>query len=105
MCKVQQKTKPVNQIKTGGKCQLKDKWCFKVEFLCDFIIFINQCQIHLPKSLNIASLLQLQTLSNIEMMDKMDKNYTYLDLLKTPKMRQLTLLTGIVWWVSPPLTG
>uniref|UniRef100_A0A3B4UK65 Solute carrier family 22 member 6 n=1 Tax=Seriola dumerili TaxID=41447 RepID=A0A3B4UK65_SERDU len=27
-----------------------------------------------------------------------DKNYTYLDLIKTPKMRQLTLLTGIVWY-------
>lgn len=43
----------------------------------------------------------MQSLADIETLEKKDKNYTYLDLIKTPKMRRLTLLTGIVWWVSP----
>lgn len=42
----------------------------------------------------------VQTLNSTEILGEEDKNYTYLDLIKTPKMRQLTLLTGIVWWVS-----
>uniref|UniRef100_A0A3Q3WBZ5 Solute carrier family 22 member 6 n=1 Tax=Mola mola TaxID=94237 RepID=A0A3Q3WBZ5_MOLML len=41
---------------------------------------------------------KLETLSDIEILDKQDKSYTYLDLIKTPKMRKLTLLTGIVWY-------
>ncbi|KAM7385221.1 hypothetical protein PAMP_001315 [Pampus punctatissimus] len=42
-------------------------------------------------------LLKLETLST-EILEMQDKNYSYLDLIKTPKMRQLTLLTGIVWY-------
>lgn len=42
-----------------------------------------------------------QTLSKTETLEKHGKNYNYLHLIKTPKMRKLTLLTGIVWWVSP----
>lgn len=42
----------------------------------------------------------VQTFNSTEILGEQDKNYTYLDLIKTPKMRQLTLLTGIVWWVS-----
>lgn len=38
----------------------------------------------------------------MEILEKQDKNYSYLHLIKTPKIRKLTLLTGIVWWVSPP---
>ncbi|XP_040035145.2 solute carrier family 22 member 7 [Gasterosteus aculeatus] len=41
---------------------------------------------------------KLQSLADIETLEKKDKNYTYLDLIKTPKMRRLTLLTGIVWY-------
>lgn len=43
-------------------------------------------------------------LSDIDILDKQDKSYTYLSLIKTPRMRRLTLLTGIVWSVSPPQT-
>lgn len=32
-------------------------------------------------------------------MDQQGHSYTYLDLVKTPKLRRLTLFTGIVWWV------
>ncbi|XP_073337567.1 solute carrier family 22 member 7-like [Pagrus major] len=46
----------------------------------------------------LSSKFKLETLSNTEVLGKQDKNYTYLDLIKTPKMRQLTLLTGIVWY-------
>lgn len=42
-------------------------------------------------------LASVQTLNSTEILGEEDKNYTYLDLIKTPKMRQLTLLTGIVW--------
>ncbi|XP_018516333.1 LOW QUALITY PROTEIN: solute carrier family 22 member 7-like [Lates calcarifer] len=61
--------------------------------------YLDKCaKFNKKQNLSTKLKLELQTLSNIEMMDKMDKNYTYLDLLKTPKMRQLTLLTGIVWY-------
>ncbi|KAM7408279.1 hypothetical protein PAMA_002134 [Pampus argenteus] len=43
-------------------------------------------------------LLNLETLSNTEILEMQEKNYSYLDLIKTPKMRQLTLLTGIAWF-------
>ncbi|XP_044070058.1 solute carrier family 22 member 7-like isoform X2 [Siniperca chuatsi] len=46
----------------------------------------------------LSSKLKLETLSNMEILDEQDKNYTYLHLIKTPKMRRLTLLTGIVWY-------
>uniref|UniRef100_A0A8C2XAC2 Major facilitator superfamily (MFS) profile domain-containing protein n=1 Tax=Cyclopterus lumpus TaxID=8103 RepID=A0A8C2XAC2_CYCLU len=43
----------------------------------------------------VSSNVLLETLSDTE---KQDKSYTYLHLIKTPKMRRLTLLTGIVWF-------
>ncbi|XP_068424511.1 solute carrier family 22 member 7-like [Clinocottus analis] len=40
--------------------------------------------------------IKLETLTtNIE---TQDKSYTYLHLIKTPKMRKITLLTGVVWF-------
>ncbi|XP_074503406.1 solute carrier family 22 member 7-like [Sebastes fasciatus] len=50
------------------------------------------------KRKKMSSKLKLETLSNIGIQEKQDKNYSYLDLIKTPKMRRLTLLTGIVWY-------
>lgn len=38
-----------------------------------------------------------QSLSTVATMDQQDHSYTYLDLVKTPKLRRLTLFTGIVW--------
>ncbi|KAJ8361580.1 hypothetical protein SKAU_G00181050 [Synaphobranchus kaupii] len=38
------------------------------------------------------------TLSNIVVWEKGQKTYTYLDLVRTPKMRRLALLTGIIWF-------
>ncbi|KAL3050719.1 hypothetical protein OYC64_012691 [Pagothenia borchgrevinki] len=45
---------------------------------------------------DLSDKIKLETLSSIENEENKDKNYTYLDLIKTPKMRKLTLLTGIV---------
>ncbi|XP_056251860.1 solute carrier family 22 member 7-like [Seriola aureovittata] len=59
--------------------------------------YLDKCA-KFNKRQKLSSKLKLETLSNIEMLEKQDKNYTYLDLIKTPKMRQLTLLTGIVWY-------
>ncbi|KAM4590754.1 solute carrier family 22 member 7-like [Odontesthes bonariensis] len=45
-----------------------------------------------------VSKLKVETLSNIESLEKRDKNYTYFDLIRTPKMRRLALLSGYVWY-------
>lgn len=44
----------------------------------------------------VLSSVPVQVLSNINQ-KKEDKNYSYLDLIKTPELRKRTLLTGIVW--------
>ncbi|XP_074532223.1 solute carrier family 22 member 7-like [Halichoeres trimaculatus] len=46
----------------------------------------------------LSSKIKLDALSNIETQENQDKSYTYLDLFKTPKMRLLSLKTGIVWF-------
>ncbi|KAL0964563.1 hypothetical protein UPYG_G00325670 [Umbra pygmaea] len=37
-------------------------------------------------------------LSDVVVVDKHKKTYSYLDLVRTPKMRRLALLTGILWY-------
>ncbi|XP_070772576.1 solute carrier family 22 member 7-like [Enoplosus armatus] len=59
--------------------------------------YLDKCA-KFNKRQKLSSKLKLETLSNIEIQEKQDKNYTYLHLIKTPKMRRLTLLTGIVWY-------
>ncbi|XP_071336044.1 solute carrier family 22 member 7-like isoform X1 [Trachinotus anak] len=59
--------------------------------------YLDKCA-KFNKRQKLSDKLKLETLSNIEMLEKQDRNYTYLDLIKTPRMRQLTLLTGIVWY-------
>lgn len=44
----------------------------------------------------VLSSVPVQVLSNI-IQNKQDKNYSYLDLIKTPELQKRTLLTGIVW--------
>ncbi|KAG7462911.1 hypothetical protein MATL_G00189750 [Megalops atlanticus] len=39
-----------------------------------------------------------QTLSKVVTVEDKNKNYTYLDLVRTPNMRKLTIITGIVWY-------
>ncbi|XP_035519487.1 solute carrier family 22 member 7-like [Morone saxatilis] len=59
--------------------------------------YLEKC-LKFNKREKLSSKLKLETLSSIEVPEEQDKNYNYLHLIKTPKMRQLTLLTGIVWY-------
>ncbi|XP_071361772.1 solute carrier family 22 member 7-like [Trachinotus anak] len=42
--------------------------------------------------------LKTETLSTIVVTEKRDRTYSYLDLIRTPKMRKLALRTGTVWF-------
>ncbi|KAM6972600.1 solute carrier family 22 member 7-like [Aplochiton taeniatus] len=39
-----------------------------------------------------------ETLSKVILVEKENRTYSYLDLVRTPKMRRLAVLTGIVWF-------
>lgn len=41
-----------------------------------------------------------QHLANIIVTDRRDTKYSYFDLVRTPKMRRLALLTGFTWCVA-----
>ncbi|XP_055758738.1 solute carrier family 22 member 7-like [Salvelinus fontinalis] len=47
---------------------------------------------------DFTSKIKLEHLSDVVGMDNHNKTYSYLDLVRTPKMRRLALLTGIVWY-------
>ncbi|XP_070697565.1 solute carrier family 22 member 7-like isoform X1 [Pempheris klunzingeri] len=59
--------------------------------------YLDRCA-KFNKRPKLSSKLKLETLSSIEIREKSQKSFTYLHLIKTPKMRQLTLLSGIVWY-------
>lgn len=40
----------------------------------------------------------LQTLSSITLVENENRKYSYLDLVRTPRMRRLALCCGIVWY-------
>lgn len=40
-----------------------------------------------------------QTLSTIVVTEKKDQTYSYIDLVRTPKMRKLAFKTGLLWSV------
>ncbi|RVE76200.1 hypothetical protein OJAV_G00006310 [Oryzias javanicus] len=42
--------------------------------------------------------LNIETLSTIVETKKADKTYSYLDLIRTPKMRKIALSTGVLWF-------
>ncbi|XP_069395192.1 solute carrier family 22 member 7-like isoform X2 [Paralichthys olivaceus] len=46
----------------------------------------------------VSTKFKLQTLCDVENSEEQNKSYSYVHLIKTPKMRQLTLITGIVWY-------
>ncbi|XP_012689650.1 solute carrier family 22 member 7-like [Clupea harengus] len=45
-----------------------------------------------------SSRIKPETLSSVVAADHQNRSFTYLDLIKTPRMRRLTVLTGIVWY-------
>ncbi|TRY94088.1 hypothetical protein DNTS_027317, partial [Danionella cerebrum] len=52
------------------------------------------------------ALIKPEDLSKIIVTDRGNRTYSYMDLVKTPKMRRLALLTGITWFsVSFNITG
>lgn len=65
---------------------------------------VDQAQFYLDKCAkfnkgqNLASIVKLETLTNVRITENQDTNYTYIHLFKTPKMRRLAVLTGIVWY-------
>lgn len=52
------------------------------------------------KKLTQNMVFYFQILSRIVTVEGKNKNYTYLDLVRTPKMRKLAICTGIIWYMS-----
>uniref|UniRef100_UPI0037E7E50A solute carrier family 22 member 7-like n=1 Tax=Semicossyphus pulcher TaxID=241346 RepID=UPI0037E7E50A len=50
------------------------------------------------KRTKLSSKIKQETLSDVEILEKQDKSHTYLDLIKTPQMRWLSIKAGIVWF-------
>ncbi|CAM4646965.1 unnamed protein product [Leuciscus chuanchicus] len=50
------------------------------------------------KRRDFSSRVKPESLSSAATMDQQGHSYTYLDLVKTPQLRRLTLFTGIVWY-------
>ncbi|XP_060896345.1 solute carrier family 22 member 7-like isoform X2 [Labrus mixtus] len=59
--------------------------------------YLDKCA-SFNKRPKLSSKIKLDVLSSVEIQEKQEKNYTYLDLIKTPKMRLLSLKAGIVWF-------
>ncbi|KAF7666262.1 hypothetical protein LDENG_00112730 [Lucifuga dentata] len=47
---------------------------------------------------DLMDALTIEALSNIVVTEKIDRTYSYLDLIRTPKMRILALQTGVIWF-------
>ncbi|AWP05543.1 putative solute carrier family 22 member 7-like [Scophthalmus maximus] len=65
---------------------------------------LEQAQMYLKKcaAMNqtekLTATVNTETLSTIVVTEKRDRTYTYIDLIRTPKLRKLALRTGILWF-------
>ncbi|XP_037621374.1 solute carrier family 22 member 7-like isoform X1 [Sebastes umbrosus] len=65
---------------------------------------VNSAHFHLSKCAKVNGREQFmaeikpETLSKAILVENENRKYSYLDLVKTPRMRRLALLTGIVWF-------
>ncbi|XP_041645784.1 solute carrier family 22 member 7-like [Cheilinus undulatus] len=59
--------------------------------------YLDKCA-SFNKRPKLSSKMKLEALSSVEIQEKQDKNYTYLDLFKTPKLRLLSLKAAVVWF-------
>uniref|UniRef100_A0A8C9RBL3 Solute carrier family 22 member 6 n=1 Tax=Scleropages formosus TaxID=113540 RepID=A0A8C9RBL3_SCLFO len=59
--------------------------------------YLRKCA-KMNKRDGFASLIKPEDLSGIVVSEKGQKMYTYLDLVRTPKMRRIAILTGIIWY-------
>ncbi|XP_030643335.1 solute carrier family 22 member 7-like [Chanos chanos] len=59
--------------------------------------FLKQCASKNRRE-GVASKIKPETLSCIVMTEKVQRKYSYVDLVRTPKMRRLAALTGFTWY-------
>nr|XP_055029179.1 solute carrier family 22 member 7 [Misgurnus anguillicaudatus] len=59
--------------------------------------YLRKCAAMNHRKEAIASI-KAETLANIIVTGRRNRKYSYLDLVRTPKMRRLALLTGITWF-------
>ncbi|XP_070684241.1 solute carrier family 22 member 7-like [Pempheris klunzingeri] len=65
---------------------------------------LEEAQVYLKKCAKMnrteesVHTLKIETLSSIIVTEKRDRAYSYLDLIRTPKMRKLALCTGSLWF-------
>lgn len=59
--------------------------------------YLDKCA-SFNKKPKLSNKMKLEALSSVEIQEKQDKNYTYLDLFKTPKLRLLSLKAAVVWF-------
>ncbi|KAM6940202.1 solute carrier family 22 member 6-B-like [Xenentodon cancila] len=65
---------------------------------------LSQAQVYLKKCAKMnrteesTHILKTETLSTIVVTVKRDRTFSYLDLIRTPKMRKLALRTGLLWF-------
>ncbi|XP_062375614.1 solute carrier family 22 member 7-like [Sardina pilchardus] len=59
--------------------------------------YLNKC-VQMNRRQGMASSIKPENLSNIVVTNRGNRKYSYLDLLRTPKMRKLALLTGLTWY-------
>ncbi|KAM3606834.1 uncharacterized protein V6R79_024146 [Siganus canaliculatus] len=58
--------------------------------------YLDKCA-KLNKGQKLESVVKLETLTDVRVTEN-NKNYTYIHLFKTPRMRRLAVLTGIAWY-------
>ncbi|XP_062375149.1 solute carrier family 22 member 7 [Sardina pilchardus] len=59
--------------------------------------YLNKC-VQMNRRQGMASSIKPENLSNIVVANRGSRKYSYLDLMRTPKMRKLALCTGLTWY-------
>uniref|UniRef100_A0A3B3XN79 Uncharacterized protein n=1 Tax=Poecilia mexicana TaxID=48701 RepID=A0A3B3XN79_9TELE len=59
---------------------------------------VNSAHFYLTKCAKLNRREEFMILSKVILVEDENRKYSYMDLVKTPKMRRLALLTGIVWF-------
>ncbi|KAJ8384783.1 hypothetical protein AAFF_G00198690 [Aldrovandia affinis] len=60
-------------------------------------VYLEKCA-RMNNRRNFMTDIKPESLANVVVVERGNRNYSYLDLVKTPKMRKLALLTGTVWY-------
>ncbi|XP_029285895.1 solute carrier family 22 member 7-like [Cottoperca gobio] len=60
-------------------------------------LYLKECA-KMNRTEEFMETLKTESLATIVVTEKRDRPYSYLDLIRTPKMRKLALRTGIVWF-------